>query len=135
MDFVSWSDNLSVGIKRFDDEHKQLVAYVNDLNNALKLGSASKTLEDILVRLVKYTIVHFDHEEKLMQKHNYPDYIKHKNEHSELTAQVNDFYERVKTGKATFSFELLTFLKDWLTNHILGSDMTYKEFFNSRGES
>lgn len=133
MDYISWSENLSVGVSQFDEEHQQLVSFVNDLNNALKIGAASKTMESILVHLVKYTVIHFNNEEHLMKLHNYPDFDNHKKAHDELTFQVNDFYSRLQSGKASFSLELLTFLKDWLTKHILGSDMAYKEFFSAKG--
>ena len=32
---------------------------------------------------------------------------------------------RVRMGTATVSMDLLTFLKDWLVQHIMGTDPTY----------
>lgn len=133
MHFITWEDHLSVGVKQFDEEHHQLINLVNNLNNALKVGSTEKTMEDILVQLVKYTIIHFNHEEELMKSQQYPHFLAHKKEHESLTTQVNDFYNRFKSGKAIFSIELMTFLKEWLVKHILGTDMAYKKFFNSSG--
>jgi hemerythrin len=133
MDIISWSDDLSVGIKQFDDEHKQLINLINKLNNALKIGGSPKTMEDILNNLVDYTIVHFKHEEENMVKFLYPEYPGHKKAHDDLTAQVIDFRDRYKSGKISFSLELMTFLRDWLTNHIMGTDKKYKDFFISKG--
>ncbi|HNR89429.1 MAG TPA: bacteriohemerythrin [Spirochaetota bacterium] len=133
MDYIQWSDNLSVGVQVFDEEHKNLVGFVNRLNNALTIGSAKKTMEEILSSLIRYTIIHFKHEEDYMALHGYPALEKHRAEHEALKAQVADFHERFVAGKTTFSLELMTFLRDWLTNHILGSDMAYRGFFNERG--
>lgn len=132
MEFIEWGEHLSVGIKVFDQEHKELVALVNKLNQALKAGSAKKTMEDILQSLVNYTKIHFKHEEDYMVLYDYPEYQKHKQEHEALTNQVLDFLNRYQAGKASFSLELMNFLKDWLTKHILGSDKKYKDFFLSK---
>ncbi len=129
MDFIEWGEHLSVGVKVFDDEHKQLVQLVNKLNQALQAGSAKKTMEEILQNLVNYTKIHFTHEEDYMVLYDYPEYAKHKQEHEALTNQVMDFLQRYNAGKASFSLELMNFLKDWLTKHILGSDKKYKDFF------
>lgn len=132
MEFIEWGDHLSVGVTVFDNEHKQLVSLVNKLNHAVMTGSAKKTMEEILKSLVNYTKIHFKHEEDYMVLYGYPEYEKHKKEHEDLTDQVMDFYTRYQEGKAVFSLELMNFLKDWLTNHILISDKKYKNFFLSK---
>ncbi|HOJ29913.1 MAG: hemerythrin family protein [Spirochaetes bacterium] len=132
MEFIEWGEHLSVGVTVFDNEHKQLVSLVNKLNHALLAGSAKKTMEEILQNLVNYTKIHFKHEEDYMVLYDYPEYEKHKKEHDALTDQVMDFYMRYQAGKTVFSLELMNFLKDWLTNHILISDKKYKNFFQSK---
>lgn len=133
MEFIEWRDEMSVGVRKFDEEHKQLIVFVNRLNQALKIGGAKKEIEGILTGLVKYTVIHFRHEEDYMKIYDYPEYLQHKKEHDDLTAQVSDFFERFKSGDAPFSIELLGFLRDWLTKHIMGSDMAYRDFFIQRG--
>lgn len=133
MEFIEWNEGLSVGVEKFNNEHKQLIKFINRLNQALKIGGASKEMEEILTGLVKYTVIHFTHEEDYMKIYDYPDYQAHKKQHDELTGQVTDFAERLKSGKASFSIELLNFLRDWLVNHIMGSDMKYREFFIQKG--
>jgi hemerythrin len=132
MEFIEWGEHLSVGVTVFDNEHKQLISLVNKLNQALLSGGAKKTMEEILQNLVNYTKIHFKHEEDYMVLHDYPEYEKHKKEHNALTDQVMDFYTRYQEGKTVFSLELMNFLKDWLTNHILISDKKYKSFFQSK---
>jgi len=133
METIQWSDDLSVGIKQFDDEHKELIKFINRLNEALVLKSTGKDVEEILDGLIRYTVIHFGHEEDLMKKHIYPDYPTHKKEHVSLTSQVLEFYERFRAGKVKFSLALMIFLRDWVMNHIKTSDMKYGTFFNSKG--
>lgn len=135
MEFISWNENLSVGVTVFDEEHKKLISFINELNHALVAGSAQRTMGEILKNLISYTKIHFKHEEDYFKLHGYPYYDEHKAEHDELTNQVSDYYDRYQEGKTSFSLELLNFLRDWLINHIMGTDSKYREFFNSKDVS
>jgi hemerythrin len=50
-----------------------------------------------------------------------------------LIQQVKDLQEKLDAGSHSISFELLHFLKNWLTKHILESDKQYGPYFLSRG--
>jgi hemerythrin-like metal-binding protein len=133
MDFIIWNDTLSVGISKFDEEHKQLIGFINKLNQSLSIGGAQKSMEDILTGLINYAAIHFSHEEELMTQYNFPGYAGHKAEHDRFASQVSDFHDRYIAGRASFSLELLTFLREWLTGHIMKIDGGYREFFKSKG--
>ncbi|HOP63404.1 MAG TPA: bacteriohemerythrin [Spirochaetota bacterium] len=133
MAFIDWKDTLSVGVELFDNDHKKLVALANSLHDSISVGAQQGALAPILDELVKYTVFHFGHEEGMMIQYAYPDYEKHKKEHDALVEKVQDYYDQVMEGKTAISLSLIGFLKDWLVNHIMGSDQAYKEFFKSRG--
>ncbi|MBK6608850.1 MAG: hemerythrin family protein [Leptospiraceae bacterium] len=136
METIIWDEKLlSVGVMQFDNEHKFLIKYLNELNDAIKIGSSQTIMEEILVKIMHYTKSHFAHEEKYMTRYNYPGYEAHRQEHAMLTEQVSEFYKRFTEKKASFSLELIRFLYGWLTKHILGTDMKYKEFFSKLQES
>ena len=50
MDFVTWSDKFSVKIPSIDEQHKKLVAVINELYNAMKTG---KTTQNIIFHMKK----------------------------------------------------------------------------------
>lgn len=133
MSLITWSDDLSVNIKQFDDQHQGLVNLINELYDAMSAGKGSAVIGKILSGLADYTVYHFKTEEDVFQKHGYPGLEQHKFEHDNLTKQVLDFKEQFDAGKAVVSIELMKFLKDWLTNHILAGDMAYKPFLNDKG--
>lgn len=133
MEFIQWQESLSVGVKAFDAEHRQLIEQINNLNQSLRVGAGARTLGIILDSLVSYTAIHFAHEEEYMRLYDYPAYAEHKLEHEALTAQVAEYKERLASGKASFSIELLTFLSEWLTNHIMKTDRQYRDFFTLKG--
>ncbi|HKN18547.1 MAG TPA: bacteriohemerythrin [Dissulfurispiraceae bacterium] len=133
MALMAWSDNLSVNVAQIDEQHKKLVGILNDLHDAMKQGKGNDVTGNVLSGLVQYVASHFATEEKLMKTHAYPDYLKHKFEHDALTKQALDLQNQFQEGKSVLTIELMKFLKDWLSKHILGTDKKYGPFLNSKG--
>ncbi|MCU7842356.1 MAG: bacteriohemerythrin [Candidatus Thiodiazotropha sp. (ex Monitilora ramsayi)] len=131
--FVEWSDTLSVGIEEIDEQHKLLVDLVNKMHEAIHQRHGSDVVNSILADLADYTRIHFAVEESLMRILNYPGYEEHKEIHEELLHSVVDLQEKVATGKKSIGFELMHFLKTWLTKHIMEEDMQYSSFFITAG--
>jgi hemerythrin len=131
--FVEWTDELSVGIQEIDEQHKILVNLLNRLYESIILRTDDEEAGKILQELSQYTVIHFSVEESLMRILGYDDYEDHKKHHEELTKQVLELSEKVKSGKLSTSMELLNFLKNWLTKHILIEDKRYSPFFLERG--
>ncbi len=48
--------------------------------------------------------------------------------------QTADFCFEAIQNKDNIPSEILAYLKDWLTNHILKSDMQYKTFLDEQGK-
>jgi hemerythrin len=130
---VEWSDNLSVGIAEIDDQHKKLVEMLNKMHDAILDHRGSAAARPILNEMAEYTRVHFATEESLMRATAYPHYEAHKQQHEDLIAQVQDLQAKLDAGSHAISFELLHFLKGWLTNHIVESDKKYGPYFLKRG--
>src|SRR5512139_1687724 len=106
---IEWSDELSVGIQEIDEQHKVLVGLVNDMHRAIHEHHGSDTARNILEQLGDYTRVHFAVEESLMRIFDYPGYEEHKKQHEELIAQFRAYQDKVRSGTAKISFELLHF--------------------------
>ena len=121
-ELIPWSDKLSVSVNSVDEQHKELVRMLNELNAALDSGQAGTVIGRILRGLIHYTASHFAHEEDLMRRQGYPGYQKHRKEHQRLVARVFDLQAQFDTGRADINTEVLNFLKQWLTEHIQGSD-------------
>ncbi len=133
MSLITWSDRYSVLVNEMDAEHKQLVDYINALNDAMRAGSGSKELGNILEKLVKYTQSHFVSEEALMKKVGYPELVQHQEAHEELVSQVGKIKEDMLSGKMMVSVKTLNFLRDWLQNHIMKVDRKYGDWIKANG--
>ena len=57
-----------------DIQHKQLVAMVNQLYEAMQMSKGDAVVKTILPALVLYTKIHFTAEEKLMKDVGFPDW-------------------------------------------------------------
>ncbi len=133
MSMFVWNDKYIINVKEIDAQHKRLFEICDSLYIAMKSGKSKDVMGDILKNLIDYTANHFATEERLMTKHAYPDYLKHKKEHEQLVKQVINFQNDFQNGKATISVEIMNFLKDWLYKHILGTDKKTGEFLNTKG--
>ena len=122
MALITWSNMLSTGIGEQDNQHKKLIDLINQLNDAMQAGKGTDVMGKILVELVNYTVSHFGYEEKLMGQHSYEDSPAHKAEHAKFVQTVGDFKKKFDSGSAVISVEIMNFLRDWLTNHIMKTD-------------
>lgn len=133
MPIMSWNNTLATGIPSIDAQHQQLVGFVNELYDAMTKGQGKEATGKILTRLVDYTVKHFAHEEQYFARLGYPDSAAHIAEHDLLKKQVGDFVKKFNAGQATVNAELMNFLRNWLTSHIMGSDKKYVPHLKAKG--
>ena len=132
-DLFQWSDSFSIGLQEVDEQHKVLVGLLNELHEAIVKRHGSQAARDVLNRLAEYTRTHFTVEESLMRLLNYPEFQQHKQMHEDLLHQVIELQHKLDTGQAAITFELLHFLKVWLTKHINESDKRFGAFAVAKG--
>ncbi|MEW6521830.1 MAG: bacteriohemerythrin [Thermodesulfobacteriota bacterium] len=127
---IIWSSAYSVQSAFIDHQHQTLVGIVNDFNQAIARGEGMKTAYSILNRLIQYAEQHFRDEEKLMEIARYPaeQLQAHIREHEKLTEDIFRHGENWHSyGKEALP-EIGRFLKEWLLEHILTSDMKYSKY-------
>lgn len=133
MPLITWDAKDEVNVQQIDDQHRTLVALVNELHQAMRLRSNRETLRKILSRLIDFTRAHFAAEERLMLEHLYPQYENHRSQHSALLDHIAELEKQVQEGDILLSFAIALDLKGWAINHITFADKPLGEFLNSRG--
>lgn len=128
-----WSENFNVGIQEVDEQHQVLVSLLNQLHEAITEHRGKATSREILDRLAEYTRTHFLLEESLMRLTHYSGFDVHKQQHEDLIKQVQDLQHKLNDEGVTITFELLQFLKGWLTTHINESDKRFGAHFKTAG--
>ncbi len=119
---VEWTDDLAFGIKKIDDDHRQLLEMVNRLYKFMKTNATREDIDKAFNELQNYTQTHFAAEEKLMQEHSYPLYDEHKKAHEAFCMRVENMYARYKAGEMSGEVDLTGLLGSWWVNHILSHD-------------
>jgi hemerythrin len=130
---ILWNPALSVGIEQIDRQHQELIGIINSLIENEDATGHSEPVADVLDRMTKYADYHFNTEEDLMSQHGFPGYISHRDEHTRFKMKTAKFCLDALQRKETLPDELFSFLRQWLTHHILQSDMQYKPFLLERG--
>lgn len=133
MTLIVWSDALAVGITEIDTQHQKLVQLINGLHDHMLKGDAHEIMQKVLDRVIQYTVMHFQTEEALMAKHGYPHTPTHKREHADLTKHAVELQQKLNSGNGRITMETMTFLRDWLQNHILKTDKLFGAFLQSKG--
>ncbi|MEQ8603027.1 MAG: bacteriohemerythrin [Marivibrio sp.] len=126
---IDWDEGMSVGLARLDDDHKQLIAIINRLHEAVRLGGseAGATVARSLQALADYTERHFAREEAVLEAVGYPALRGHRVQHDAFVDELRDLADAFDARRdPALAAELGRFLRDWLTHHILVEDMAYK---------
>jgi hemerythrin len=133
MAFFEWSPKLSVGLDTVDRQHRMLIGYINELDEAVASGRSSNVLQDLLRRLRGYTKVHFAYEEAMFKVYHYEESRDHESAHHAFINMIENCERRQAKGETNVAADLLTYLKEWLSAHILVEDMAYASVLSARG--
>ena len=133
MPLITWDKSYSVNVKRCDEQHQKLFALMNELHDAMRVGTGGTAVRKVVAQLNDYTISHFAAEEALLDRFGYPGLAEHREEHKKFVAQVNKFRDDFDHGGGASSVAVLEFLKDWLVRHIRQTDRKYSAHLNENG--
>lgn len=133
-----WQEIFSCGIQEIDRQHQRLFEIGRKIYETATLNDECDHYDELaqtLDELIEYTKYHFDYEEKLMEKYNYPGYAVHKIEHAFFIKKVLKIADKdFEENQNQTMMEIVHFVADWITGHILDTDMKYKECLAKNGE-
>ena len=131
--YLEWKDEYCVGIGSIDQQHRKLVNLINQLQTAIDYSTGEEFERDALDELVDYTKTHFSYEEGLMKDNDYPDYEQHKAQHQKMFKKVEEVLAEYEQDQDTAMSNAVEYLKDWLINHINGTDKQYSSYLIGKG--
>jgi len=116
-----------MNISIVDVDHSDFVDIVNKANVTKQGYELPEEIWEVLDEMIDYAWNHFKAEEThMMRKLKYQDYNQHKKEHLDFVVKTFSFFSRVANGDYRISNEILEYLKQWLVNHILGTDKKHR---------
>lgn len=123
MSYIQWSDDLSTGISVIDSQHKRIIHYINQLQDARALDE-KELIKEVMINLTDYTLSHFAFEESLMEDAGYEAAAIHAKTHDAFREKIKSYSERCSAGEDVCD-ELSQLLKVWLLEHIASDDSSY----------
>jgi hemerythrin len=121
---MNWNDNLAVGVNSIDNQHKELFFKINDLLVAMKSGNGNNEIFKMLNFLENYVTKHFNDEESIQRKNNYPGYNIQHEQHEAFKKELTDLRKSVETHgvSAVYVISIQKKISDWWYNHITKLD-------------
>ena len=129
---LAWSNELNLGVRQVDDQHKRLVQLANNLISAVQDGAAEEILDFVFKELREYTVFHFRDEEGFMEEIGFPGRAAHAARHRDLKAQVKQYQRSLYEKQDISPGEVLAFLRGWLVDHIIYDDMEIAKYMKGK---
>jgi len=137
--FVSWTNNLNIGIELIDKQHQEIFKQTNIFlkkldENKKDQEKTTETVEELFYFLSDYFVTHFNDEESLQLKYNYPRYKRHKEIHHNFINKITEIKYKFLNEEESID-ELIEIIKDkimnWLINHIAEEDTLISEYIQT----
>lgn len=128
-----WDESLATGVQVIDQQHKGIFDKVEEILS-LEETTDIKRIKKSLKFLVHYAMTHFADEESLMIQNSYPDFLKHREEHTYFMKELFEITKGIlQSSKIDVDNidNLKLLVVEWLANHIHGSDKTFVAYSNS----
>jgi hemerythrin len=125
---LEWEKRFELEAEPFDGHHKHLVKLLNTVYDSSCDGASGETFGVVLIELIDYANYHFGAEESSMRFNEYPELELHREEHKTFCSMVVAFRDDIHAGRNDSAIDLISFLGNWLFDHILKTDALYCQF-------
>lgn len=134
---IQWKPELATGVKQIDEQHKNLVDICSRTFTLAKSRDEVDHYDEIvslLEELRDYTRYHFSFEESLLEKFNYTDFEQQKMEHYLFLKRIEKMdMGNIDKDQTNSVLEILDMLVDWISSHIMNTDMKYAQLLKANG--
>lgn len=128
MSFFKWDPKYDIGVQNMNSEHQKIIELMNRLHEAHDKKATKAEILKCVDELAKFTVSHFEHEEKFFDSLKFPEADQHKAIHKDLLKKLTVHRDNYATGSGPLTKEFFDFLKLWLSAHILHIDAKYGTF-------
>ncbi len=129
---IRWGDQFVVDNGVIDRDHMTLFKLINEFNDGIPDFQSPDQMVPLLASLTNYTQTHFQREEKLQRISGFPFRDDHKQEHDALIDKFNGLKQKAlradENNVTDVAVEIGSFLREWLTGHVIESDLPLKPY-------
>lgn len=121
--YCVWDPSYSVGVEEIDNQHRQLF----ELVNLFPENPDVAVIRQAIMKLFKYTREHFECEEGMMLRMNYPHRDTHIELHNLLISKLSAIsLESFQDSDTVHEFK--HFLYEWIIDHVGRHDKDYAQY-------
>ena len=133
--YLNWDFTLDIGIESIDNQHKELFNRIDKLLTSIDDGKSNDEVIKTLDFLEEYVVKHFNEEEEIQNKINYPLLNIQHIQHEEFKSSLKEFRSIFETeGTSTLlAINLQSKLVDWFKDHIMNLDKDLGDFLIENG--
>jgi hemerythrin len=122
---LKWSDNMSVGVKEMDDDHKLVIDVVSSLYASRK-GNPPEVVRQIFSSMRLHVIEHFRREEDILKNVMFDKIEEHIEVHNAFIERLTVLEDLMNSEESfVLSDDILNSVARWLFNHIMTEDKDY----------
>ena len=122
MSLIEWKDEFNLGIEEVDNEHRDLVALINALHEAMSAGAGHADIVEGLSEIYALVAAHFGREEAYMRETRYMAYAEHKEDHEVLLDDLREIIDEIRSGGRYAEARLSADLQYWFSEHFRTHD-------------
>ena len=126
---LEWKDEYCTGLDKVDEQHRQLFALLNDLEQMIMQGiDSGPKVDNFLTSLAIDTQTHFSFEENCMMRYKCPVARKNKEAHDQFLYHFENFQReyQAKGSCASLLKKLHQMTETWVVSHICNIDIHLK---------
>jgi hemerythrin-like metal-binding domain len=132
-----WKEDYCLNIDEIDAQHKRLLEIGDEVYDIAILDDGYDHYDEIMNvidKLLEYTEYHFNYEEKMLKELNYKELHDQEEEHYYYIYKIKSIASRedIDDNQRKTLLELLEFLSQWITNHIMVSDRKYADYLKQK---
>lgn len=131
---LEWRPEYSIGHSDIDQQHQ----HIFELCGALCMCADEQTsvsderFRALIDEVGRYMKTHFHCEQFYMEANGYPDFVEHCRQHQEFQGQLEAQFASIENRRNGCA-EFADFMADWITDHILTTDMKLKSIHPAQG--
>lgn len=118
---VAWVSEFDTGISEIDEQHENILHYINQLAASKSKAAVCSVLED----LIEYTTLHFKFERGVLERTGLKFAALYKFDHEKFIEHLSSFVLRHNQGE-DITDELYVMLSTWLINHLKRDHAAYR---------
>ncbi len=135
--YFEWKESYSVNVAEIDIQHKKMFEIGGRIVDLLLAKDGYDHYDEIITilqELADYTVYHFGFEEELLEQYGYKELDSQKIEHTFFIKKLEKFRKKdIDADQKSVSTDLVAFVSDWITSHILTADFKYRDHLNGKG--